>query len=377
MTASYLPVRKEGFSLKANYFSFLFLLLVGCSPTSDSEMDVEWPMYGLDNSASKYSSLSQINRSNVNLLKVAWVYHSEDHSNTKKTDIQCNPIIINKRMYLITPFLNVFALEANSGKEIWKFDPFNGLKRSGTNRGLAYHSDEEGERIFYVANSDLYCLDATTGKPILSFGNEGQVDLTKGLGRDIGGLYVTATSPGVVYKDLYILGSRVLEGPAPAAPGHIRAYDLKSGTMKWIFHTIPQPREYGYDTWPSEAYKSSGGANSWGGFTLDEEKGIVFCGTGSPSYDVWGGDREGDNLFANCILALNAENGERIWHYQAVHHDVWDYDIPCPPNLVQVKKGGKLMSPLRKVRIIRKWKISDDIFVFLFSNLGDASVSGS
>ena len=327
--------------MRASAFVF-FIILYSCSAPYQPETG-DWPMYSADNAGSKYSTLLQIDRSNVHQLKLAWKYSTGDMRESPRTQIQCNPIIVNGRMFLITPGLKVVALEAANGKELWKFDPYKGVEASGTIRGLAHFSDESGDRILYIAGSDLYCLDAQNGQIVESFGNDGKVDLTRGLERDVEGLWVTATTPGIVYKDLYILGSRVSEGPGPAAPGHIRAYDLKTGEIRWIFHTIPHPGEVGYETWPKDAWKFIGGANSWGGFTLDEKRGLVFCGTGCASYDHWGGNRHGDNLFANCILALDAETGERLWHYQTVHHDIWDYDLPCPPNLVQVKKEGMLI----------------------------------
>ena len=303
-------------------------------------------MYSADPLGSKYSSLDHINRSNIHQLELIWEYSCGDKSDSPNTQIQCNPIIIKGIMFLITPGLKLVALEASRGRELWKFDPYNGQKTSGTTRGIAHFQDQGRGRILYVVGSDLYCIDDQNGEIVKTFGNQGKVDLTKGLGREIGGLWVTVTTPGIVYKDLYILGSRVSEGPGEAAPGYIRAYDLITGEMRWIFHTIPKPGTEGYGTWPKDAWTRIGGANSWGGFTLDEKRGIVFCGTGSASYDHWGGNRHGDNLFANCILALNAETGERIWHYQTVHHDIWDYDIPCQPNLIQVQQDGKLVDAL-------------------------------
>ncbi len=323
----------------------LLLLLSACQTGSDST-SAEWSRYGGDPTGSKYSPLSQINRSNVDQLEIAWIYRTEDHKPPRGSDIQCNPLVIDGTMYLITAGLKVVALEATTGIEKWKYDPFDGAGASGTNRGLTYFESDQGGRILHVSNTNLLCLDADNGQLITSFGDEGKVDLTKGLGRDVSGMSISATSPGIVYQDLYILGSRVSEGPGPGAPGHIRAFDLKTGDMKWIFHTIPHPGETGYETWPKEAYKTIGGANSWGGFTLDEKTGTVFCGTGSASYDHWGGNRLGDNLFANCILALDAATGQRKWHFQTVHHDIWDYDIPCPPNLVQVKKDGQLIDAI-------------------------------
>lgn len=321
-------------------------LLWACQPTSDPTFDHPhqgWQVYSGDASGSKYSSLDQINVQNVDQLEVAWTYQTGDMRERPATTIECNPIIIEDRMYLTTPGLKVVALNAATGEEIWTFDPYEGAEASGVNRGVTYWEEGEDARIFYVAGAVLYSLDARTGALDPAFGEAGKVDLYEGLGRDVRFLWVTAATPGIIYQDLLIMGSTLGEGPNAVAPGHIRAYDLRTGEMEWIFHTIPYPGEEGYETWPEDAWTHIGGANAWGGFTLDEARGMVFCGTGSPAYDHWGGNRIGQNLFGNCILALNAKTGERIWHFQVVHHDIWDYDIACPPNLVQVQKEGQLI----------------------------------
>ena len=259
------------------------------------------------------------------------------------------PIIIDSIMYFTSPTLKLFALHAGTGKKIWEFDPDSmfGNNQSmnfvlNNSRGVTYWTDGKNDkRIFYVASSYLHCIDATNGQLVKSFGDSGLIDLHNDLGREVQDLFVTATSPGIIYKDLYILGSRVDEGAA-AAPGHIRAFDVRTGKLRWIFHTIPQPGEVGYETWEDpEAYKHIGGANSWSGFTLDEERGILFAPTGSASYDFYGGKRKGQNLFANCLFALDAETGKRKWHFQFIHHDLWDWDLPAPPVLVTIEKDGK------------------------------------
>ena len=197
--------------------------------------------------------------------------------------------------------------------------------------------------------TELLALDAKTGKLIESFGKGGRVDLRDDLDRDMTNLRVSASTPGPIYKDLLILGTGGGEGPRPAAPGHIRAYDVRTGKRRWIFHTIPHPGEFGYDTWPPEAWKISGGANCWGGMSVDETRGLVFAATGSPTFDFFGGDRKGQNLFGNCVLALNAETGERVWHFQAVHHDIWDYDLPCQPVLVTVRHQEKPVDAVAQI----------------------------
>lgn len=317
------------------------LSLTACKQEKISR-NTSWSTYSSDPSGSKFANLDQINPDNVSNLKLLWTWEADDMRERPRTTIECNPIVIDSMMFLTSPGLKVIALNAVSGQEIWRFDPYDGQEASGVNRGVTYWSDDRGSRIFYVAGSYLYALDAQTGEVISSFGTEGKVDLYEGLGRDVRALWVTAATPGIIYKDLLIMGSTLGEGPSAAAPGHIRAFDVRTGEQKWIFHTIPWPGEEGYETWPEDAWERIGGANAWGGFTLDEARGWVFCGTGSAAYDHWGGDRLGQNLYANCVLALNAQTGERIWHYQVVHHDIWDYDIASPPNLVQVEVEGKI-----------------------------------
>jgi len=316
----------------------------GCS--NDKHMEDErdsqkaWMVYGGDLKGTHYSALDQINRENVGQLEVVWQYRTDDMRTDPASTIQCNPIIINGVMYLSTPGLKAAALEATTGTVKWVFDPWEGERGGGTNRGLTYWHDGAEQQLFYAAGSYLYALDPDTGRPIVKFGEGGRIDLRKNLDRnELQWAY--SASPSIIYNDNLIVGISVGEGPGPGAPGHIRAFDVRTGQRKWIFHTIPHPNEFGYETWSPDSWKTNGGANSWGGFTLDSDRGIVFFGTGSPSYDHWGGNRIGQNLFGNCIMALNAETGERLWHYQVVHHDLWDYDIPCAPTLVTLVRDGK------------------------------------
>ena len=282
-------------------------------------------------------------------LEPAWIYRCDDMSERPASTIECNPIVIDGVAYLTSPGLKLLALDAATGKERWRFDPWGGARSRGVNRGVTYWADGADRRILFVAGAYLHAINAVDGTLINGFGRDGRVDLREGLDRDVFFLAVTATTPGIVYRDWLILGSAVGEGPAAAAPGHIRAFDVRTGERKWIFHTIPHPGEFGYDTWPPEAWKTMGGTNCWGGMTLDAERGIVFAGTGAPSYDHYGGNRPGVNLFANCVLALRAATGERVWHYQVLHHDVWDYDIPAPPNLVTVEHGGRRIDAVAQV----------------------------
>lgn len=309
----------------------------------------EWPVYGGDFAGTKFSPLAQINRTNVQQLAPAWMYRCDDMRVRPASTIECNPLIVDGALYLTTPGLKVVSLDAATGRERWVFDPWNGKGGRGVNRGVTWWSEGNDRRLFFVAGTFLHALEADTGRPIPTFGQEGRVDLRDGLDRDVFFLHVSATTPGIVYRDLLILGSIVGEVPDAAAPGHLRAFEVRTGKRRWIFHTIPHPGEPGYETWPTEAWRTAGGANCWGGMSLDVERGLVFAGTGSASYDHWGGNRAGQNLFANCVLALRADTGERVWHFQTVHHDLWDYDLPCPPNLVTVERNGRRIDAVAQV----------------------------
>ena len=318
------------------------LFLISCNFTEDITNYEKWDEYLGDKSRTHYSSLDQINKKNVQKLRKVWEYNSGGILNPKNTtQIQCSPIVIDSILYGTNPLTKLFAINAKTGKEIWQFDHGQdaGPGWWGVNRGLIYWDDNKDGRIIYTSGSNIFAVDALTGKIEETFGEKGRVDLRKNLDRPYQEMIVIANTPGVVHENLLIQGSRVHEGPG-ASPGHIRAYDLNTGDMVWRFNTIPHPGEYGYDTWPKNAWKHMGGANSWAGMTLDEETGIVFIPTGSASYDFWGGNREGENLFANSLIALNAKTGDRIWHFQFVHHDLWDRDLPAPPNLVTVNHNG-------------------------------------
>ncbi len=333
--------------MKMPKLAFCFILLLSCS-TPDKKY-TQWRVTGGGKENIRYSMLDQIDTTNVNQLKVAWVYHTLDADTVNHSQIQCNPIIIDGVMYGTSPQLKLLALDASTGKEKWKFDP-QAEKLEGNaairfnlnnNRGVTYWEEKEDKRIFYTVGHLLFSIDIATGTPVKSFGDNGRIDLHEGLGKDVKDLYVASTSPGMIYKNLLIMGSRVSEG-SDAAPGHIRAYDVKTGKQQWIFHTIPHPGEFGFDSWEdSTAYKHIGGANSWSGFSLDEKRGMLFAPTGSASFDFYGGMRKGANLFANSIIALDAATGKYIWHYQTLHHDVWDKDLPTPPSLVTIMHEGK------------------------------------
>lgn len=403
--------------LRTQIFPLALLFAATCGAAT---ADREWRDYGGDASRSYFSPMDQIRKENVRNLKVAWVYHAGGQSDALKSSLECNPLVVNGVMYLTSPVMRVIALNAETGREIWSYNPFPerpsyarlyiviGLfsvtllaaalvfgrlmarrragpvavpriqfyalvfvsvfvvdgsnlagswinriarhilpdpmqeqKHSGPSRGVTYWEDGSDQRILFAGGHKLIALDARTGNPTPGFGDHGVVDLTRGLGRDIDGLGYTVTSPGVIYQDLVIVGSMVGEGPEPAAPGHVRAYDVRTGAQRWIFHTIPQPREVGYDTWPADAWKTAGGSNAWGGMTVDSARNLVFVPLGSATFDFYGGDRAGKNLFSDCLVALQADTGKLVWYYQMVHHDLWDYDLASAPTLTTIQHEGK------------------------------------
>jgi quinoprotein glucose dehydrogenase len=316
----------------------------------------DWPVYGGTTENNHFSPLTQINRGNVQRLSVAWTYDSEESGG-----LQSSPIVVEGVLYGLTPSEKVFALNAATGRQLWKFD--SGIKGTQPDRGLAYWSggndknSNKDRRILVAVMNFVYALDAATGKPILSFGKDGRIDLREDLGRDPAAQSIYVTTPVVIYKDLMIVGGREAE-TLPASPGDVRAYDVRSGKLRWSFHTIPRPGEFGYDTWPKEAWKTSGAANNWAGMTVDVQRGIVYVPTGSAAFDFYGADRVGDDLFANCLIALNAETGARIWHFQGVKHDLWDRDFPAPPVLLTVLRDGKKVDAVAQT--------TKQGFVFLF-----------
>ena len=326
---------------------------------SRSLPNADWPVTGGDPGNSRYSTLDQITRDNVAQLRVAWIYHTVDTPPRDQSQIQATPIVIGGVLYTTTPALAVIALRADRGTLLWRFDPFvSGRRATHVNRGVTYWTDGASDRrIFVTAGRRLYALNADDGRPIESFGDSGSVDLADGLSRNIGDAYLVATSPGVVFEDVLIQGTRVGEEEG-SAPGDVRAYDVRTGKIRWSFHTIPRPSEVGYETWPKDAWRTAGGANSWAGMSVDVTRGIVYVPTGSATPDFYGGDRAGANLFANTLLALDARTGRRIWHYQTVHHDIWDRDLPAPPNLLRLTRDGR---PVDAVAQITK---SGFVFVF-------------
>lgn len=333
-------------------FVAIVALLVSCVGIRNSRaQDHNWISVGGDRGCQRYSVLDQINRSSVGQLEVAWTWHTGELDRERQVTIECTPVVVDGVMYVTTGYRRVAALNAATGEELWLFDPLSlgphsgPLASGGINRGVAWWSDQRpgGERRILHGTSDgrLFSLDARTGTPDPDFGRGGWIELRDGIEWDLSRHAYGPTSAPAVLGDIVILGFSNSESPPPGAPGDVRAFDVRTGNEVWRFHTIPRPGEFGYDTWPPGAWKQRSGANAWGGVSVDEDRGLVFVGTGSAAFDFYGGDRVGDNLFANCTLALDGRTGERRWHFQTLRHDLWDHDLPTYPNLVTVRREGR------------------------------------
>jgi glucose dehydrogenase len=326
------------------------LLLAFAAPFAIAQKNVDWSAYNGNLNGDHYAPLRQVNKHNVRKIRQTWSYDTGE-----KGSLQTNPLVIGRTLYGYTPTQKVIALDAVTGKLKWIFN--SGAGGDQPARGLSWWTDGHENRLFAGIMNFLYCLDPGTGKPIDSFGDHGRIDLRKGLREPYQKQSIALTTPGVIYKDLIIVGGRNPE-THPSPPGDIRAFDVHTGQLRWAFHTIPRPGEEGYETWPKDAWKTAGAANNWAGMTLDAQRGIVFVPTGSAVMDFYGGDRVGDDLFANSLIALDAGTGKRIWHFQAVHHDIWDRDFPSPPALLTLKRDGKSVDVVAET--------SKQGFVYLF-----------
>lgn len=334
---------RSNISVRFALVPFCLFVFFACKQRS-----ISWPEYNGGPDRNHYSELTQINTENVRELTKVWQYHSGGADTVNnRTQIQCNPIVVNGILYGVSAGSQAFALDAVTGKEIWKTN-FNEKSHAMTSRGVTYFQTGESARIFFGYGQWLYALDAATGIPIPSFGKDGRINLIEGLWRPGADDYVSYNTPGVIFKNLLITGQRVSEG-ATALLGDIRAYDATTGKLAWTFHTIPEKGEPGSDTWPDNARQNSGGANSWMGMALDVENEIVYAPTGSAAFDFYGGDRHGSNLYANCLIALDANTGKLKWYYQIVHHDIWDRDIPAPPNLFSFDSGSQKIPAVAQV----------------------------
>ena len=337
------------------------ICIISCTNDKAGSDHSGWPAYAGSKEGNRYSSNEQINTGNVSSLALAWSFSSGDKDTGNRTQNQCNPIMIDGVLYGTSPRLTLFALDAATGRLKWEFypssvdtnskkDPFAYFK---VNRGVLYWQNETGtdKRIIYSVASKTFAVNAADGKPIPGFGNKGYIDLTENIDREPGTYnnFIASSTPGVIYQNTLIVTSRVDES-ADAAPGDIRAFDMVTGKLKWTFHTIPHPGEKGYETWPDkDAWKKLGGANCWAGMALDEQRGIVYIPTGSVGGDFYGGIRKGQNLFANSLIALEAATGKYMWHYQFLHHDLWDRDLAANPNLVTINHEGKTIDAVAQI----------------------------
>jgi quinoprotein glucose dehydrogenase len=324
---------------RISYIAALSVLFASCK-----ENDVNWPEYLGGPDRNHYVDLKQITLENVSGLAPAWEYHTGDSG-----QMQCNPIILDGVLYGITASAQPFALDALTGKELWKKSG-DTAKWYSTVRGVTVCTIGSEKRLFYTAESDLIALNALTGEPIRSFGDSGKVGLKAGLGEQAKDKFVISSTPGTIFENLIIMPLRVSEGD-DAAPGYIQAFNTSSGKLEWVFKTIPHPGEEGYETWPNESYRNAdvGAVNNWAGMSVDRKRGILFVPTGSAAFDFYGGNRKGANLFANSLVALDARSGKKRWHFQFVHHDILDRDLPAPPNLVTVKRQGNMIDAVAQV----------------------------
>jgi quinoprotein glucose dehydrogenase len=336
----------------------LSLLTIFASCRNEKEQTFgsrEWTEYLGGPERNHYSLLDQITNENVDQLQVAWEYHTGDSG-----QIQCNPIIVDGVLYGMTATTKPFALDAATGKQIWKGES-EGADNFSTSRGVSYWQDGEDRRILFTRGPWLYAVDAQTGKAITNFGDSGRTSLKAGLGETAADKMVISNTPGTIYEDIIVMPLRISEG-TDASLGHVQAFNVRTGKLAWVFHTIPHPGEFGYETWPKDVYKNTsdvGAANNWSGMSVDRQRGIIYVPTGSAAYDFYGAAREGANLFANCLLALDAKTGKRIWHYQFVHHDILDRDAPAPPNLITLNRDGKTVDAVAQV--------TKQGFVFVFN----------
>jgi len=338
-------------------------------PLSLSSLSHEWPHYGNDIGGSKYSPLTQVNKRNVTRLKPAWTYHTGDISDGTtypvRSAFECTPLVVDGVMYISTPFCRVVALESETGKQLWSFDPrINKERPYGlfANRGVAFWQSGRERRIFIgTLDGRLFALDAATGRPVKGFANDGWLDLRAGAAEKFPTKNCGMTSPPLVYKDVVIAGSMVSDGEPRGPSGDVRAYDARTGREVWRFHSVPRPGEFGQDTWEEDSWIDRGGTNVWAPMSCDAKRGIVYLPVTSPSPDRYGGERKGQNLFGNSLVALDALTGKRLWHYQILHHDLWDWDLPAQPSLVTVLRNGESIPAVAQITKMG--------FLFVFNRL--------
>ncbi|MDR3677685.1 MAG: PQQ-binding-like beta-propeller repeat protein, partial [Acidobacteriota bacterium] len=341
-------------------FSAWACVVLGCAiafgQSFSVSADSEWRNYGHDPGGARFSSLKQINNTNVQRLQRAWTYEVAPTPNSGISAFETTPLMVDGALYFTTETSRAIALDADTGKELWVFDPSpkeSGTRRPLPSRGAAYWEGQStvpcgadnpklDKRLFYITvDAHLFALDTRTGRPCEGFGEGGSIDLRVGVADKWPKGRYDSTSPPTVYKDLVITGSEVQEIPSKGPSGDVRAFDVRTGKLVWRFHTVPGLGEVGHDTWEGDSWKDRSGTNVWSVMSVDAERGMIFLPLGSPSYDFYGADRKGQGLFGNSLVALDANTGKLIWYYQLVHHDIWDYDLCAPPNLMTVHRDGK------------------------------------
>src|SRR3954463_2565224 len=354
-------------TMTAKSISLFFFLLASCSGWAQ-----DWPFYGGNPGGTRFSSLQQINRENVGKLKRAWTYHTGEVNRTNQTDrhrvapFETTPLVVDGVLYLSTPSNRVVALDAETGREIWQFDPQAGSRsrKYFQHRGVSYWQSEAGDdrRILYgTFDGRLICLDAKSGKPCQGFGAGGAVDLRAGVAEEYPKVEYAVTSAPAIFKDLVITGAAVPEYPSKGPSGAVRAFNVRTGKLAWTFHTIPERGEAGHETWKDDAWQGRTGTNVWSTMSVDVERDLIFLPVGSASYDFYGGDRQGQDLFADSLVALQASTGKLVWYFQMVHHDIWDYDPPGQPTLLTVRQNGKSIPAVAEVTKMG--------FVFIFDRV--------
>ena len=326
----------------------------------------QWRYYGGDAGGTKYSPLDEIDRSNVRRLAPAWIFDTGDASDgsryPSRSAFEGTPLVVDGVMYVSTSFHRLFALDPETGRVLWQFDPkFDRRMRVNlfVSRGVAYWTDGKKKRILMAdQQARLFSIDAATGKPDPAFGTQGTVDLRKGVADRFPNAMYGVTSPVTVCRDTIVTGAAVGDGEPQGPAGDIRGFDVRTGRLKWTFHAVPRPGEFGHDTWEGDSWRDRSGVNGWSIFSADEKRGLVYVPLTSPATDFYGGDRPGANLFSDSLVALDCQTGARRWHFQTIHHDLWDYDLPAQPVLLTIERDG------RKTDAVAQ--IAKTGFVFLF-----------